>query len=430
MTGALIGFGVLFALTFFGVPLVASLLAVGFGGFAMYRGFEAAEAVVGQQFFDAMSSYGFSVIPLFVLMGAFIQRGGLADDLFALARACLGHFRGGIAHATIGASGAFAAVCGSSVAAAATMSRVAIPQLKRYDYEVGFAGGTVAAGGTLGILIPPSVPLVIFGILTETDIAALFMAGILPGILLALLYMLTAWLMVFLRPGLGMRADRLRWIDRLEPFKKTLPIGGLFLLVLGGIYWGFFTPTEAGAVGAAGAFALMAMRGKANFKTIVDALSDAVLTTTAILVTMSASLVFNNFLTITGLTGQLIDWVQSYAAIPVMVILTICVIYIVLGAVFDSLAAMILTVPVLTPLVASLGYDPIWFGILVVVAVELGLITPPMGMNVFIVQRYTPGVSIWTLFRGVTPYVFANLLLLGLLVVAPWLALLIPNGGF
>ncbi|MCD1636531.1 TRAP transporter large permease subunit [Martelella mediterranea] len=230
-------------------------------------------------------------------------------------------------------------------------------------------------------------------------------------------------LTVFLRPGLGKRADRLPWRERLEAFRKTWLIGGLFLLVLGGIYWGFFTPTEAGAVGAAGAFILMAMRGKADFKNITEALSEAVLTTAAILVTMSASLVFNNFLTITGLTGQLIEWVQSYAAVPLLVILAICAIYIVLGAVFDSLAAMILTVPVLTPLVASLGYDPIWFGILVVVAVELGLITPPMGMNVFIVQRQTPGVSVWTLFRGVTPFVIANLILMGLLIALPWLAL-------
>lgn len=427
MIAALIGFAIMFALAFIGFPLVVSMLLVGAAGFAVFRGYEAAVAVVGQQMVDAAASYGFSVIPLFVLMGAFIHRGGLADDLFGSARAWLGHVPGGIAHATIGASAAFSAVCGSSVAAAATMSRVALPQLRRYNYEPGFACGTVAAGGTLGILIPPSIPLVVFGILTETDIAALFMAGVLPGLLLASLYMLAAWILIVRSPTLGQPAPKMPIRERLIAFQRTMPVAVLFLVVVLGMYSGIFTPTEAAGVGAFFAFILMALRGKATFAQVSAALVETMLTTGAILAVVGSALVFNNFLTISGLTAQLIGWVESLAVSPIGVILAICLIYLVLGCIFDSLAAMILTAPVFTPIVVSLGYDPVWFGILVAVAVEMGLITPPLGMNVFIVQNQAREVSVWRIFRGVTPYIGANLVLLLALIAVPAIALILPN---
>lgn len=430
MLTALIGFIVLFIMCFLGVPLAVSLLIVGTIGFALFRGLDAALSVVAQQLVDAFSSYGFSVIPLFVLMGAFIHRAGLADDLFQAARAWLGHIRGGIAHATIGASGAFSAVCGSSIATAATMARVALPQMKEYKYNEGFACGTVAAGGTLGILIPPSVPLVIFGILTETDIAALFLAALVPGILLAVLYMAVAWLVVFFKPELGRPADRLPFRERFQSLRKTSLVGLLFLLVLGGMYLGVFTPTEAAGIGAAGAFGIMALRGKASRVIIAEALIEAMLTTAALLLVVGSALVFNNFLTISGLTGGLVDWVQVISLSPLAVIGAICLIYIALGCVFDSLAAMILTVPIFTPIIVGLGFDPVWFGVVVVIVVELGLITPPLGMNVFIVGNLAPNVKIWSIFAGVTPFVLANAICLVLIVTLPAIALTLARISF
>lgn len=427
MTAAVAGFASLFVLCFAGVPLAVAMLVVGSIGFALFRGMDAAAAVVAQQMVDALSSYGFSVIPLFILMGTFIHRAGLADDLFAAARSWLGDLRGGMAHATIGACGAFSAVCGSSIATAATMSRVSLPQMKRYGYDDGFACGTVAAGGTLGILIPPSVPLVIFGILTETDITKLFMAGVLPGILLALLYMLTAWTLVALRPSLGRPAESLPLAVRLRSLSRTWAVLALFLLVLGGMYFGIFTPTEGGGVGAAGAFAFMVMRGQAKWPIVRDALVEAGRTTAALLLVVGAALVFNNFLTIAGLTTAMVGWVDSLNVPPLGVIFAICLIYIVLGCVFDSLAAMFLTVPVFVPIVVGLQFDPIWFGIVVVMVVELGLITPPVGMNVFVVKAMAPAVSMWRIFAGVAPFVVANVVALLLVVLFPAIALLLPS---
>jgi tripartite ATP-independent transporter DctM subunit len=332
-----------------------------------------------------------------------------------------------MAHATIGACGGFSAVCGSSIATEATMARVSLPQMKRYGYDDGFACGTVAAGGTLGILIPPSVPFVIFGILTETDITKLFMAGVLPGILLALMYMATAWLIVYVRPSHGKPAEKLALRERLAALQRTWAVLALFLVVLGGMYLGVFTPTEGAGVGAAGAFAFMLMRGKAKIDLIRDALIEAGRTTAALLIVIAAAMVFNNFLTIAGLTNAMVAWVQSLSVPPLGVIFAICLIYIVLGCIFDSLAAMFLTIPVFFPIIVGLGLDPIWFGVIVVMVVELGLITPPVGMNVFIVKALVPDVGMWRIFAGVMPFVVANVLCLLAIVLLPSISLWLPG---
>ncbi len=427
MIAALLGFVALFVLCFAGVPLAVGMLVVGGVGFTAYRGVDAAFGVVAQQITDAFTSHGLSVIPLFILMGSFIHRAGLADELFAAARAWLGHFRGGMAHATIAACGGFSAVCGSSIATAATMARVSLPQMKRYGYDDGFACGTVAAGGTLGILIPPSVPFVIYGILTETDITKLFMAGLLPGLLLAVMYMFTAWTVVRLRPSTGQPAQKMSIGERIQALGRTWAVLALFFGVLGGMYFGVFTPTEGAGVGAAGAFLFMVMRGKARPAIVRSALIEAARTTAALLAVTAAAMVFNNFLTIAGLTNTLVAWVQSLNVSPMGVILAICLIYVVLGCIFDSLAAMFLTVPVFFPLIMSLGLDPIWFGVLVVIVVELGLITPPVGMNVFIVKALVPEVSMWRVFAGVAPFVAANVACLGLVIAFPAIATLLPS---
>jgi tripartite ATP-independent transporter DctM subunit len=304
---------------------------------------------------------------------------------------------------------------------------VSLPQMKRNGYDDGFACGTVAAGGTLGILIPPRVPFVIYGILTETDITKLFMAGLLPGILLAVMYMVTAWGVVLVRPSTGRLAEKLPLRERMQAFSRTWAVLALFAAVLGGMYFGVFTPTEGAGVGAAGAFLFMVMRGKAQLAVVRSALIEAARTTAALLIVMAAAMVFNNFLTIAGLTNALVEWVQGLNVTPLGVILAICLIYVVLGCVFDSLAAMFLTVPVFFPLVTGLGLDPIWFGVLVVIVVELGLITPPVGMNVFIVKALVPEVGMWRVFAGVGPFVLANVLCLALVIAFPAIATLLPG---
>ncbi|MGE0331787.1 MAG: TRAP transporter large permease [Ramlibacter sp.] len=427
MIASLAGFASLFALCFAGVPLAISMLLVGAIGFMLFRGSEAALTVVAQQVTDAFTSHGLSVIPLFILMGTFIHRAGLADDLFSAARAWLGHLRGGMAHATIGACGGFSAVCGSSIATAATMARVSLPQMKRYGYDDGFACGTVAAGGTLGILIPPSVPFVIYGILTETDITKLFMAGLVPGLLLAAMYMLTAWTVVLVRPSHGRPAEKLALRERLQALGRTWAVLALFAGVLGGMYFGVFTPTEGAGVGAAGGFLFMVMRGKAQPAAVRAALLEAARTTAALLLVTAAAMVFNNFLTIAGLTNALVDWVQALQVPPLGIIVAICLIYVVLGCVFDSLAAMFLTVPVFVPIILGLGLDPIGFGVLVVIVVELGLITPPVGMNVFIVKALVPEVGMWRVFAGVAPFVVANVLCLTMVIAFPAIATFLPG---
>jgi len=423
-----IGFGILFALCFLGVPLAIGMLMVGLGGFAYVRGWDASVIMMSQQILDMAMSEGMAVIPLFIVMGAFIHRSGLSGDLYQAARAWVGHLRGGLAQATLGASGAFAAVCGSSVASAATMAKVTLPEMKRYGYDDGFACATVAAGGTLGILIPPSVPMVIYGILTQSDISKLFIAGIVPGVVLMLMYMATAWGIVVVDPSKGRPAEVLRIGVRLRALGKTWAVGALFLVVLGGMYTGIFTPSEGGGVGAAGAFFFMVVRGRAQIALVRSALLDAAHTTAAILLVGCGALVFNNFLTIAGLTNYLVDWIQSLNVPPLGIIAAMCLIYIVLGCIFDSLAMIFLTIPVFFPIVVGLHLDPIWFGIVVVIVVELGLITPPIGINVFIVKSLAPeGVSTWKVFASVLPFVVANLLCLTLIVLVPKLSLWLPS---
>lgn len=424
---SLVGFLALFALCFLGLPLAIGMLLIGAAGFAYVRGWDAALAMASQQILDMTMNYGMSVIPLFILMGAFIHRAGLSEDLFAAARAWLGHLRGGLAHATIGACGAFAAVCGSSIATAATMAKVSLPPMKRYGYEDGFACGTIAAGGTLGILIPPSVPMVIYGILTETDIAKLFIAGVIPGVLLMLMYMGTAWGVVLADPSKGRPAEALPFLDRLRSLKRTWAVFALFLIVLGGMYFGIFTPTEGAGIGSAGAFVFMLARRRLDFKAISGALVEAGHTTAVLLLVGSSALVFGNFLTIAGLTRVLVDGIQSLVVSPLVVVLVMCLIYIVLGCIFDSLAMIFLTIPVFFPIIQSLGLDPIWFGIVVVIVVELGLITPPVGINVFIVKALAPGVSTWRIFAGVTPFILTNIACLALVVAFPEISLWLPG---
>ena len=427
MLVSIFGFVALFVLAFVGVPLGIAMIAVGTVGFAWYRGVEPALAMAAQQTVDVSMSYGMSVIPLFVLMGALIFKSGMADDLFGAAQRWLGHLRGGLAHAALGACAGFGAVCGSSLATAATMARVAEPEMRKHGYDPAFSGATIAAGGTLGILIPPSVPMVIYGILTETDIAKLFAAGVVPGLLLTLLYMAAVWVVALASPAKAGRRVQANWRERRAALRGTAPVLGLFLVVRGGLYVGVFTPTESAGIGAAGALGFMVLRKRATRRAVGEALSESTQLTAGLLTITIGAGIFTNFLTISGLTAAAGVWVQSLDAPPLGIVVAMCAVYIVLGCFFDSLAMIFLTIPVFFPIVSALGLDPVWFGIVVVIVVELGLLTPPLGMNVFIVKALIPGVGTWEIFRAIGVFVAAALVCLALVLWLPQIALWLPS---
>lgn len=447
MLASTIGFAAVLALALSGVPLGFSMLLVGATGFAILRAsmtggslisfgdggliidwtnLGAGFAMAGQQMFDVSTNYGFSVIPLFILMGAFIHRADLSADLYDAANAMLGHRRGGLAMGTVVACGGFAAVCGSSVATAATMGRVAMPSMRRYRYADSLSTGSIAAGGTLGILIPPSVPLVIFGILAEADIGKLFIAGILPGILLTALFVGAIAFQMMLDPSKGPPGERMPWAQRWQAIGRIWGILALFIIIIGGIYLGVFTPNEAAGIGAAGAFLFALARRKLNFRNTFDALIESSITTGMIFVVTIGAMVFSNFITIAGLTSAMSSWIESLNASAMVIIMVMCLIYILMGCIFDSLAMLILTVPVFVAILKPFGVDLIWFGIIVIIVVELGLITPPIGMNVFVVNSVVPEVNVWTIFSGIWPFLIAMLLCLGLVIVFPQIALWLP----
>jgi C4-dicarboxylate transporter, DctM subunit len=419
-------FVVLFALLFLGVPIAFGLVAVGFVGFALLQGFAPALHMVGQLAFSTALNEELSVIPLFVLMGAFIAASRLSDDLYAAANALLGHLRGGLAMATVLACAGFASVCGSSFATAATMAKVALPPMRRFGYADSLAAGAIASGATLGIMIPPSVPLLLYGFMTRTDISKLFIAGILPGLLGALLYLgAVAWT-TWRNPGLGPRGERSNARQRLAALGRVWAVGALFLFIIGGIYAGWFTPTEAAGIGAFAAFLFALARRTLGWRSLVDVLLESATTTATIIMLLIGALIFANFVDIAGVPRVIAAWVGNGALAPVLVIAFIIVIYLILGCILDSMSMMFLTVPVFYPVVAALGYDLVWFGIIVVTVIEISLITPPIGLNVFVLHQVQRDIPTPVIFRGVMPFVAADIVRVSLLVAFPAIALVLP----
>jgi C4-dicarboxylate transporter, DctM subunit len=424
---SLIGLAILFVICFLGVPLGYGMLIIGTVGFAYLRGPVPAMEMAGQHIVDLSMNYNFSTLPLFILMGAFVHRAKLSDDLYEAANAWLSHWRGGLAMTTIAACAGFSAVSGSSLATAATMSKVAMPPMRKFKYHDSLATGSIAAGGTLGILIPPSVPMVIYGILTNADIGKLFMAGILPGLLLVVLFIGSIAVLTALRPDFGPRGPRSYWKARWIALGRVWGILVLFTIVLGGIYLGIFTPTEAAGIGAAGAMFFAWLRGHMTFSVLTGALVECGLTTAMIFVVAFGAVAFSNFVAMAGLTGALVDGIIAMNLSPLGVVLMICLIYLVMGSVFDSLSMMLLTIPVFAAILNSMGVDLIWFGIVAIIVIELGLITPPIGMNVFVVKSVVKDVELWTIFAGVWPFVTAGLVALGLVIAFPEIALWLPS---
>lgn len=434
MLESLVGLGVLLTLVMLRIPIAFAMAAVGYVGFAYLVSWGASGSMVAGTAYETGVSYSLSVVPLFVLMGNFVTRAGLSEELYTASNAFLGHRRGGLAMATVVACGGFSAVCGSSIATAATMARVTIPSMRRYAYSDALATGAIASGGTLGILIPPSVVLVLFGHMTETDIGKLFIAGLLPGILGVLLYMVAVKLTVWREPDAGPPAERSDLATRLRALRNTWAVLGLFIVIIGGIYGGIFTPTEAAGIGAAGGFFIALARGRLNLRTLVEILIETVQTTSMLFFVLIGAIIFSNFISYAGMPDTLTAWINDLDVAPLTVIAMMLVIYIVLGCVLESLSMILLTVPVFYPVVAGLqfaGIPPdlvmVWFGIIVVVVTEISLITPPIGMNVFVLKAMLPDISTRTIFRGVTPFWMLDIIRLAALVFVPGIALYLPG---
>ncbi len=414
-------------LAFSRVPIALAMGLVGFGGLWWMKNFAIASATVTSLVYESGFQYTLSVIPLFILMGNFVTRAGMSKELFRAAYVFVGHFKGGLSMATIMACAGFGAICGSSIATAATMTKVAYPEMKALGYSDELSAGSIAAGGTLGILIPPSTIMVIYGLITETSIAKLFAAGIIPGILATVILCLAVRYTTWRDPNAGPRAVKSTWKERFHAVKDVWTVAALFVVVMGGIYGGVFTATEGAAVGAFGALVFALFRRALTWKSFLEVLVESTRTTAMLFAILLGAFIFSNFMNYTSMPNDLKAFVQQYQVSPIVVMIAICAIYVLLGTAMEELSMILLTIPVFFPLVTSLGFDPVWFGIIIVVVVEIGLISPPVGMNMFVVRNLLPNVSTATIFRGVTPFVIADIVRLAILVAFPVLSLWLPN---
>ena len=424
---AIIGFLVLFALMLLRVPVGMAMGLVGVTGFGYIVGGAPTLKMIGQTSMRTVTDYTFGVIPMFLLMGAFVTVSGMSRELFRAANTWLGHLRGGLGFATILACGGFAAISGSSVATAATFSTVAYPEMRRYNYPQSFACGVVAAGGSLGAMLPPSTVLAVYGIITEQDIGKLFVAGILPGLLAISMYITTIVLMGWLRPGFLPSGTRATWKQRFESMREVWAPLLLFVFVIGGLYGGLFTPTEAGGMGAGGAFLIGVLRGRLSRKDIRASLLQATRTAAAVFTVLIGALLFGYFLTVTQTPQKVTLFLTSLGLGRYGVLALIMLMYLLLGCLMDALAMVILTVPIMFPVILHLGFDPIWFGVIIVMTVELGLIHPPVGMIVFVIKSVVHDVDFLTIFKGVLPFIITDLIRLTILIAFPMIALFLPS---
>ncbi len=427
MIESLLGFAAIFTLALLRVPLAFAMGIVGVVGIGLTRGWMPALASTAQVVHETGFAYTLSVIPLFILMGNFVARAGLAHELFAAAYAFIGHFRGGLAHATVAACAGFGAICGSSIATAATMSKVAYPSMKKMGYSDSLSTGVMAAGGTLGIMIPPSTIMVIYGIITETNIGKLFAAGVIPGILTALLMMAGIAVITARDPEHAPRGERTSWPNRWKALRGIWGVILLVIVVLGGIYGGIFTATEGAGFGAAGAFLFALARRRLTWAILYQVLVESARTTAMLFTLLIAATIFANFVNFTSMPGDLKDWITHLGLSPIMIISAMMLIYVVLGTVMEELTMVLLTIPLFFPIVTALGFDPVWFGVLIVMIVQIGLISPPVGMNLFVLNALLPGVGLGAIFRGCWPFVVVMIFVLGLLIAFPQLSLWLPS---
>lgn len=424
---ALLGFVGMFTLMAVRVPIGIAMGIAGVAGFAALTSTGTALNLLANVPLSVLTDYNLSVIPMFVLMGAFASHSGMSSELFVAGRAWLGHRRGGLALATVAACGGFSAINGSSVATAATMTQVALPEMRRAGYEPGFSAGVIAAGGTLGIMIPPSVIMVLYGIMTENDITKLFAAGVVPGMLAIGLYFLVIQWIGWRSPTNFPRGERQGWGDRFRSLKDLWAVIVLFAFVLGGIYGGIFTVQEAAGVGAIGTLLIGIVRRRLGPHQIRSALVDALRVSSAIMLIVVGAYLFGYFLTITQFTQKAVDLLVNLPVGAYGVLALVMIGYLILGAVMDELAMILLTVPIVYPAMLQLGFDPIWFGVIVVMAVTFGMICPPVGMNVFVINSIARDVSLGRIYRGTMPFIGVDVVRLVILCAFPSLSLWLPS---
>lgn len=423
----IIGLTALFLLIFSRMPVGFVMALVGFAGFGYVVSFDVAMNLIAKDIFDVFGSYNLTVIPLFILMGQIAFHAGISSRLFDVAYKFIGHWPGGLAIATIGACTGFSAICGSTNATAATMAAVTLPEMRKYNYKDSLATGVVAAGGSLGILIPPSVIFIIYGIMTEQSIGKLFMAGILPGLLLTSLFVLAIIICTYFRPDLAPRGPKVSLKEKLASLSGLVETILLFILVMGGLFLGFFTPTEAGAVGAFGALIIAFLRRNISFSGFIQSLFETTRISCMILVIVAGATIFGHFLAITRIPFDIANWVAGFNLPSSVIMGMIILVYLIGGCFIDALALIMLTVPIFYPVVNSLGYNPMWFGVIIVLVTQIGVITPPVGINVYVVSGVIRDVPLHVIFKGVLPLLLA--LIVGTLIMIPFpqIALFLPS---
>ncbi len=426
MTG-LVGIGVLLLLFLLRMPVGFAMGFVGVVGFAYLADPGPALSLLAQDIFEQYSSYPLSVIPMFILMGTFAFASGISKRLYETAYNWVGGLRGGLTIATVIACAGFAAICGSTAATAATMGKIALPEMKKYKYDNTLATGTVAASGTLGILIPPSTILIVYGILTEESIGKLFIAGILPGILLSLAFVVVVAILCLRNPQLGPPGRPTSWKDKIKAVNGIIEAIILFLLTIGGLFLGWFSPTQAGAIGAGGALLIGMGRRQLSLKSFLEAGKEGLRTSCMVLVIITGATIFGHFMAISTIPFALADWIKSLPIPPVALMGVIIFLYFVGGFFMDSMALVVVTIPIFFPVVMQLGFDPIWFGVIIVLVSEMGVITPPVGVNVFVIKGIAPDVPLYVIFRGIFPFLIALILMTALLVAFPQIATFLPS---
>lgn len=426
-TVGLIGLGILVIVLFSRMPVGFVMALLGVVGFSYVVTFDGGMRMLAKDFFGVFGSYSLTVVPLFILMGQVTFHAGISSRLFDTAYKFVGHWPGGLAMATVVACAGFAAICGSTNAAAATMATVTLPEMKRYKYSDVLATGTVAAGGSLGVLIPPSVIFIIYGIMTEQSIGRLFIAGIVPGILLTILFGLAILIWVKMDPDIAPRGLKTTLKEKIYSLKGVFDTLILFVLVMGGLFAGFFTPTEAGAVGAGGAILLGFIRRRLTWKSFIQSAIESTRISCMVLVIVAGASMFGHFLAITRIPFALATWVSELAMPHWAIMAFIIFIYLVGGAFIDALALILLTISIFYPVVTNMGYDPIWFGVIIVLVTQMGVITPPVGVNVYVVSGVAKDVPLMAIFKGALPFLIALIFCALLLIPFPQIALFLPN---
>jgi len=428
-TVGVIGIVILVVLMFLRMKLGTAMILVGFLGYAFLASLDKALIMVGLEPHAQTNYYQITALPLFILMGTVVAASGISKDLYEAVRKWIGHVRGGLAMATVGACGLFAAVCGDSIATAVTMGKIAHPEMRRYNYDDRLSSGAIAAGGTIGILIPPSTGFILYALLTEQSVGHLFMAGVIPGILEVLFYMAAIFIVCRINPGMGPPGPRVSFREKVEGSFTIWPMVLIFLLIMGGIYGGIFTPTEAGAIGAFGAFVVGFALSGLKWPGVKSAITETASNTAMILYLLVGAYIFMRFTAVSNLPAYLSDLIIGIQVPPIFIIIGLLFVYIILGSFLDVLIVIILTTPIVFPTILALGYDPIWWGVIMVRIMEIGMVTPPYGINLFVLAK-TIKVPLGTVYRGVAPFVLADLLHISLLVAVPEISLFLVRTMF